>query len=147
MKSAKEIINTSNYKQKLQSDEWRKFRKNMRQTKGDCCACCKSGTGRLELHHLFYESSREPWEYEAHELVLLCEHCHRSMHVELQNFRKFVFGYLTPRALQVINGALRVGLEIHKPIIFAHAIAEFVSDSRAVERFAKSFVHDLSKNS
>lgn len=148
MHKLSEIINGSSYKQKLQTDEWKSYRKEMRETKGDFCQCCKaaapsrgeiSNLTRLELHHIFYDATREPWEYEADEVILLCQVCHNGLHKQLQIFRKFVFGKLTPQSMRVINGALAVGLDIHNPLIFAHALAEFVSNPRLVERYAASF--------
>lgn len=40
------------------------------------CQFCTSDTETLNVHHKKYENGKEPWEYENHFLVTLCEDCH-----------------------------------------------------------------------
>jgi hypothetical protein len=52
---------------------------------------------------------------------------------------------MTPRTLQILNGALAVGFKMYQPLVLAHAIAEFVSDPGRVERFAKKWELEVFK--
>jgi hypothetical protein len=70
------------------------------------------------------------------EVVLLCRPCHKELHEHLNQFRKFVFTKLTPQSFRVLNGALSVALDHYDPLIFAHALAEFVSDTESVNQYA-----------
>lgn len=129
------------YRQLLQTDEWRKFSENVRQNYGGCCNVCKRRTGPTHVHHLFYDPNRLPWEYATSDVVLLCQVCHEQLHEHLQKFRRYVFSKLTPRAFQVLNGALAVGLDYNDPLELCHAIANMCASPNSVKRFA----HDWSK--
>jgi hypothetical protein len=127
------------YRELLKSDEWKAFSRDIRQNHGGCCAICKRRDVITHVHHFYYDPNRLPWQYNSDEVVLLCETCHREMHKELQQFRKFVFGKLTPRTLQILNGALAVGLDNNDPLLLAHAIAEMCASPASVQRFAHAW--------
>ena len=40
---------------------------------------------KLNVHHLFYNSSGNPWDCELNDLVTLCEKCHIAEHERLEN--------------------------------------------------------------
>jgi hypothetical protein len=65
------------------------------------------------------------------------------MHEQLKKFRKYVFGKMTPRILQVVNGALAVAFEQYEPLVFAHALAEFVSTPSMIQRYADAWGVDI----
>lgn len=139
MKTASDIIKGSKYGEKLNSEQWREFSKDTKERRGNYCQSCKRGNVELHVHHIFYDSTREPWQYQDKELAVLCKQCHFELHEQLQKFRKFVFGKMTPRVAQVINGALAVALENYEPLVFAHALAEFVGNPSLVQRYAKAW--------
>jgi 5-methylcytosine-specific restriction endonuclease McrA len=136
MKSVKEIINTGNYSSKLRTSEWRKFASGIKATR-NFCECCRLGGKSLHVHHLFYDPSREPWEYSESELVVLCDTCHKGMHEQLQNFRKFVFRHLNPNLFQILNGCLAVGLTTYDPLTYMHALKEFTGNHPLVTNHAR----------
>ena len=142
MKTSGEIMGAigKTYAQKLQDPRWLAFAAGIRRDRGNVCRVCKQTGKVIQVHHVFYYPDREPWEYEGEEIVLLCRECHKAIHVELQKFRKYVFGRLTPRALQVLNGALAVGLDHHDSLTLTHAIAELVSEPRLVNNFCRAFI-------
>jgi hypothetical protein len=100
------------------------------------CESCKQGGKPLQVHHLFYDPDREPWDYQIDEVVLLCSTCHEQLHGELARFRRYVFRKLTPAAFRVVNGALAAGLDAHDPLKFAYAVASMAASPGSVERFA-----------
>ncbi len=139
MKSTNEILGAgSSYRDKLANPEWKRFARNMRERHNFACQICRRGNVQLQVHHWFYDG-REPWQYDPSEVVVLCPVCHEEFHTQLKNFRKYVFQKLTPTALQVINGALSVALDKYSPIVFAHALAQFVSEPNLIERYAKEW--------
>lgn len=124
------------YRKKLNTGQWDAFRKRQYALANFSCAMCRRGGVELNVHHLFYEADREPWEYEDHEVVVLCRDCHEATHIQLKKFRQFVFGKMTPHVFQIINGALAVGLEHYDPLKVAHAIQNLMESPGSVERFA-----------
>lgn len=137
MKTVSQIINNSSYLAKLAAPEWKKFSAETRRLRDVCESC---GTKEnLQVHHLFYDASRELWEYSNEDVCVLCDTCHKEMHAQLQKFRRFVFRYLNPRTFQILNGALAVGLTHYKPLIFVHALAEFTGNENLVNNHAKAF--------
>ena len=136
---AKVLKSVSRYQTELNSDKWKQFARNMRSLKGNFCNSCRMGNKVTNVHHVFYDPDRQPWEYAADEVVILCEDCHKRLHSHLNAFRKHVFGKLSPNTFQVLNGALSVGLAQYDPLQFVHALAEFVSSPRAIENFSRSW--------
>lgn len=135
----KQVLASSSYTKALQSGRWHQFAHEMREQKGNYCECCKRSNCVLQVHHLFYDASRELWEYGASEVVLLCAGCHAQIHEQLRLFRRFVFGKMTPRVFEIVNGALAVAFDKYEPLVVAHALAEFVSTPTMVERYAKAW--------
>lgn len=127
---------SGSYRELLQTNEWKAFSKDIRQNHGGCCRVCKRRDVVTQVHHLFYDAQRKPWEYTAEEVVLLCADCHEQTHEHLQNFRRIVFGKLTPRTFEILNGALSVGLDHNDPLELCHAIANMCASPGSVKRFA-----------
>lgn len=44
------------------------------------CSSCESKEKTLHVHHRIYIRGRKPWEYEASDLLVLCEDCHGVHH-------------------------------------------------------------------
>jgi hypothetical protein len=144
MKTVKQIIKSNSYANQLDSEPWKKFSRSIRSLR-DVCECCRQKHGPLQVHHLFYDPQRQPWEYTNEEVMVLCKACHDGIHQELQSFRKYVFRYLNPSNFALLNASLAVGLTKYKPVIFVHAMAEFVANERLVDNHAKSYGFKNSK--
>lgn len=144
MKTVQSILKKFDYSQQIKSDEWKKFSKSVRDIR-HVCECCRIGTSPLQVHHLFYEQTRDLWDYKNEEVVVLCRDCHEKIHVELQVFRTHVFRYLSPANFKLLNGALSVALTQYSPIIFLHALLEFVGNERLVYNHAKAYGFKNSK--
>jgi len=54
------------------------------------CENCGSKEDTLHVHHRIYHKGREPWEYEDHELDVLCEHCHQDAHAILDEIQEYL---------------------------------------------------------
>lgn len=134
----KDILRKSGYQNELDSGEWKDFAGRIKQAR-NYCECCKRSKVQLEVHHFSYQRDRKPWEYGETEVVVLCRACHGELHEHLQNFRRFVFAKMTPQVFNVLNGALAVAFDKYDPLVFAHALAEFVSTPSMVERYAKAW--------
>lgn len=144
-KSLQSILRAGSYQSKLQDPEWKSFTRIIRNERSNACEICKRIGIELNVHHPFYEPDREPWQYAKDEVILLCRHCHSQMHDQLKKFRKYVFGKFTPATFRVVNGALAVALDHYDPLVFAHALAKFVSTPSMVQRYADAWERDANQ--
>jgi 5-methylcytosine-specific restriction endonuclease McrA len=69
----------SHYKEQLQDDKWKSFRRFIFTVRGCKCEMC-GATEKLQVHHPNYIKGRKAWEYTCNEVVVLCEQCHRKAH-------------------------------------------------------------------
>lgn len=70
------------YFQKLKDPRWQKKRLEVLEKNDWVCERCMNGEATLHVHHRQYFKGREPWEYEAGQLAVLCEYCHEVTHEE-----------------------------------------------------------------
>ncbi len=72
-----------NYWQKLQDPRWQQKRLQVMSNQGWRCQKCgateHSGIP-FTVHHRYYVSKREPWNYPSGCYVLLCDPCHENDH-------------------------------------------------------------------
>ena len=78
---------SSSYSSKLRDARWQRKRLEiMERDKWTCRSCGASGEGvTLNVHHAYYESGKDPWEYPDNTLVTWCEKCHKTRH-QYQNY-------------------------------------------------------------
>jgi hypothetical protein len=65
-----------NYADKLKDPRWQRCRLEILQRDDFTCQKCQDTTTTLHVHHRRYLTGHQPWEYEEHDLVTLCELCH-----------------------------------------------------------------------
>ncbi len=138
MKNIGEILSSSSYAEQINDSRWRDFASSIRRNR-NFCECCRRSDVVLQVHHLFYDFNRKLWEYDNGDVIVLCKSCHDEIHAELKTFRKHVFRYLSGRTFKILNGALAVGLTQYDPLVFVHALAEFVSNVGLVNNHAKAW--------
>lgn len=66
------------YWEKLQDPRWQKKRLEIFERDKFACRDCGETSERLEIHHEYYISKREPWDYPDEAFKTLCSTCHRS---------------------------------------------------------------------
>lgn len=68
------------YKDLLKDHRWLRFADGVKaRHEGGCQVCGENEP--LELHHLGYRKGAMPWEYEDHEILMVCATCHKNIHV------------------------------------------------------------------
>lgn len=67
------------YKDQLLTPEWKRKREHILSSRGWKCERCGSKE-KLHVHHSFYIKGRMAWEYDDHQLNVLCLKCHKSIH-------------------------------------------------------------------
>ena len=81
------------YFQKLKDPRWQKKRLEALVAADWTCQWCGTSESTLHVHHRAYFKGREPWEYEAGQLEVLCEGCHEDLHDEEEKL-KLVCSYV-----------------------------------------------------
>ena len=83
------------YSNLLKDPRWQKVRlKKLEAAEWQCQLCYDTET-TLSVHHKRYVKGRQPWEYEDHELVVLCQPCHELEH-ESKDLRSELISRLAP---------------------------------------------------
>lgn len=70
--------------EKYKHPKWQEKRLRIMDRDGFQCEQCGSKDSTLNVHHSYYESGLDPWEYPDESLHCLCDDCHRSF----DNLRK-----------------------------------------------------------
>ena len=70
------------YSEKLQHPQWQKMRLKIMSRDKFQCVKCDSETNTLTVHHFYYISGRQPWEYPMSSMYTLCRQCHTEGHDE-----------------------------------------------------------------
>lgn len=71
---------SKDYAAERQDPRWQRKRLEiMERDRFQCCAC-GNGSDTLNVHHRYYISGRNIWQYPTWSLVTLCERCHKDTH-------------------------------------------------------------------
>lgn len=68
------------YWEKLKDPRWQRMRLAVMERDGFACQMCLDDKSTLNVHHRIYRKGADPWGYQPHELVTLCEACHDEQH-------------------------------------------------------------------
>lgn len=80
MRHKTETGKASGYAAKLRDPRWQKKRLEVLSANEFACEMCGDAESTLHVHHKAYIKGREPWEYDANQLAVLCEECHAAVH-------------------------------------------------------------------
>ena len=72
------------YAQLLKDPKWDAFRRRILQQADYRCECCGHTDKTLQVHHLYYDLSKKPWQYKDNHVACLCKECHKFSHKLLQ---------------------------------------------------------------
>lgn len=68
------------YSDRLKDPRWQRRRLEVLNRENFTCETCAATDKTLHVHHKLYRKGAMPWEYEDHELEVLCKDCHESEH-------------------------------------------------------------------
>lgn len=83
-------MSSPTYSELLKHPEWQKTRLKILEEHNFTCEHCSSKDKTLHVHHVQYKKGKKPWEYVDHNLMCLCEDCHKKQEV----FQKDCINYL-----------------------------------------------------
>ncbi len=66
----------SEYSERLRDPRWQKKRLEIMQRDEFTCQKCMDSESTMNVHHCFYETNAQPWDYPNDSLITLCEECH-----------------------------------------------------------------------
>ena len=66
------------YWEKLKDPRWQRRRLEIMERDNFKCRHCRSDSNTLNVHHRVYNKGAQPWDYDDHLLITLCESCHES---------------------------------------------------------------------
>lgn len=72
------------YSDKLKDPRWQKLRLQVLERDEWRCQLCFDDKNMLAVHHRYYERGREPWDYPLTAFATLCQACHESEHVAIE---------------------------------------------------------------
>lgn len=97
------------YAEKLTDPRWQRVRLAVWERAGFQCENCCDTKRKLDVHHCYYESRKDPWDYPLESLLLLCDKCHKEWHKSKLSVDKMFAGVLADdidRIQGLIAGAL-----------------------------------------
>ena len=101
------MIYLTDYARKLRDPQWKALRQRLFSERDYTCQDCGRvfGVRKLQLHHKYYESKREPWNYPDDCFKVLCAECHQ-LTTEALISMNYALGAFTGDQLVDISGAL-----------------------------------------
>jgi hypothetical protein len=120
------------YGEQLKHPNWQRKRLEVLEHAEFRCQRCMDAESTLHVHHKRYVKGRMAWEYEARELVALCEDCHQEMHAESDAVAYMLThvsagGYTQLRdVVALLAGWLRV---LHRGPDGLGPVSDYVSDA------------------
>lgn len=92
------------YFEQLKHPNWQRKRLEMLESANWECTNCGSKETTLHVHHKQYIKGRMAWEYEPHELQVLCENCHQYEHQIGDEMKELLAQIDNGQALGLLRG-------------------------------------------
>lgn len=67
------------YADQLKDPRWFEFCKRIQNVRGSQCEQCGTEE-RLQVHHCGYRDELLAWEYQADDMMIVCDECHAQFH-------------------------------------------------------------------
>jgi hypothetical protein len=89
------------YYEMLKDPRWQRKRLEVMKRSDFTCERCGCKDKTLNVHHLYYEKTKKPWEYDTNILRCLCEKCHKESSEEEHELIKWI--YQLPHGNEIFN--------------------------------------------
>lgn len=91
---------------KYKHPKWQEKRLRIMQAASFMCDHCQDDEATLNVHHTYYTSGAEPWDYPDWSLRCLCEKCHKEAEVLKREILESI-GTLPPDMAHFVLGLCR----------------------------------------
>jgi hypothetical protein len=92
-----------NYGDKLKDPRWQRRRLEIMQRDNFRCLVCMEETKTLHVHHNYYLSGREPWDYPDECLITVCEGCHEYEHLYREQCERNLINIIRQKGIEYID--------------------------------------------
>jgi 5-methylcytosine-specific restriction endonuclease McrA len=105
------------YWEQLRHPLWQQKRLEVLSAAGWECDECGGNEATLHVHHRQYFKGRKAWEYERHELAVLCESCHEQEHAYDERLKTLLSVVGSREALVLLSGFYAHDLVVSKEFL------------------------------
>ncbi len=133
------------YKEKFKDPRWQKKRLKILERDDWTCQCCGDKESTLHVHHRYYKTGLDPWDYPDISLITLCEECHEEESLLRPNLEQNLLQACKSKFL--ISQVESLGIAIHcmptKYVmnIIMDAFCWALEDSKMQEKIIKAHMH------
>lgn len=129
------------YLAKLRDPRWQKMRLQVLERDEWTCRRCFDSQSTLHVHHRWYTSGHDPWEYPMAALVTLCVSCHEEEGILTTDYshdlvlmlkRRGAMGYAFAGLCNAFSPDDAVQLDEYDWCVLAHAIGALLTDHSIV---------------
>jgi hypothetical protein len=78
------------YFEKLKDPRWQRKRLELLEAANWQCQHCSAASKTMHVHHNFYRSKADPWDYPNHAFAALCEDCHQAAEVDRKELKECI---------------------------------------------------------
>lgn len=93
------------YLEKLKDPRWQRKRKEIIDRDKSTCTVCGDTESQLHVHHGYYKTGKEPWEYDNNTLHTLCEYCHGQAEDTMERIR-YEIALISVKDLLLLSGII-----------------------------------------
>lgn len=141
-------MSVKSYAEKLKDPRWQKKRLEILSRDDFMCQKCQDKESTLHVHHRYYESGVEPWDYEDHTLVTLCWDCHESEQKDYKEYGKILVDTLKRKGFWGYNLAVLASafdeLPVNLPTEVISCIIEHAFRTKSItDRLSEEFLASL----
>ena len=143
-----------NYSDKLKDPRWQRKRLEILERDNWHCQNCFDGESTLHVHHRRYFYGKDPWDYENHLLLTLCENCHEDEKVQRGDLESDLLEVLKEKFLcdqlrSVITGFMHLKM-FHMQDVVASVIEWTLSNDDIMRQlkdlYSESLIKKVLKN-
>lgn len=119
------------YLEKLKDPRWQKRRLEIMDRDNFQCCNCKSKTEELNVHHLYYEKDKEPWDAEDKYLITFCSSCHELRHYREDSFKRLCAEFNNNNILdEVLSILIQISGNNHWEI---HCLSDIIKNIKQIK--------------
>ena len=140
------------YSEKLKDPGWQKLRLEVFERDEWTCQGCGDNESTLNVHHCYYESQKEPWEYPLKALTTLCDNCHNIEKNDRPPAERSLMhalkkqGFFAKDVLEIATGFQLIKYHYYAPEVTASIIKWVLESPDVFEKLGDLFFKTLSKN-
>jgi len=125
---------SSDYSHKLRDPRWQKKRLEIMQRDEFVCQKCFSSEATLNVHHCYYETGFDPWDYPSASVITLCEFCHSDEDSYADRKQSLIkafgnLGFLSEDIIDLAGSLSTIKQDHPRDIFFISALCHWLSSA------------------